>query len=430
MDILSLGEKIKKLRKEKNMTLKELAGDRITAAQISHIERDKSHTSHELLDYLSQKLEVSVDYLLETKEMQSRRITDNLILQSEIHIKRGELEKAEELINEILNICKNYNLIDNYAKCNFLLGTINIKKEDYNLVVGNLEKALYYFIKDNDKENIFRCYLNIGKVYVQEAFFKGAITHLGFAEDLLTEGQIEDMDVHKDLYSNMAYSYMKLNDSEKSLYYINKISDIEMQNNIKDEIDMLLLKANNFLKVGKYDDSKECFKRALELLEEEENKSGIANVYLRISDIYKNLGNIDKVLEYSQKAYDINKNSEDKITIKSLSKIVDAYIENKDFEEAKKYCKVALALAIKSKNKCNEYKALKLYSKIHKAQNENTSAIEYLYKCANIVSELGDTKTLAELYIELGELYSNISKEKELEYYHKGVVLYKNLEII
>lgn len=101
------------------MTLKELAGDRITAAQISHIERDKSHTSHELLDYLSQKLEVSVDYLLETKEMQSRRITDNLILQSEIHIKRGELEKAEELINEILNICKNYNLIDNYAKCNF-----------------------------------------------------------------------------------------------------------------------------------------------------------------------------------------------------------------------------------------------------------------------------------------------------------------------
>ena len=44
MNILSLGEKIKKLRKEKNMTLKELAGDRITAAQISHIERDKSHT--------------------------------------------------------------------------------------------------------------------------------------------------------------------------------------------------------------------------------------------------------------------------------------------------------------------------------------------------------------------------------------------------
>ena len=72
MNILSLGEKIKKLRKEKNMTLKELAGDRITAAQISHIERDKSHTSSELLEYLAKQLDVSVDYLLETKEMQSK----------------------------------------------------------------------------------------------------------------------------------------------------------------------------------------------------------------------------------------------------------------------------------------------------------------------------------------------------------------------
>ena len=67
MNILSLGEKIKKLRKEKNMTLKELAGDRITAAQISHIERDKSHTSRELLEYLARSEERRVG-----KECRSR----------------------------------------------------------------------------------------------------------------------------------------------------------------------------------------------------------------------------------------------------------------------------------------------------------------------------------------------------------------------
>ena len=36
----------------------------------------------------------------------------------------------------------------------------------------------------------------------------------------------------------------------------------------------------------------------------------------------------------------------------------------------------------------------------------------------------------ASLYIELGKLYSNISKEKELECYQKGVLMYKDLEII
>lgn len=430
MDILSLGEKIKKLRKEKNMTLKELAGDRITAAQISHIERDKSHTSYELLDYLSEKLDVSIDYLLETKEMQSKKITDNLILQSEIYIKSNELDKAEQLINQVIQICKEYRLIDNYGKCNFLLGTINLKRENYNLVVNNFEKALYYFIKNNDKENIFKCYLNIGKIYVKEEFYKGAISHFDFAEEVLSESQIEDLDVHKDLYSNMAYCHVKLGESEKSLEYISKIEEIDSTNNIQEEVEVLVLKAKNLLNIGKYDDAKENFKKALELLEIEENKSGIANVYMTISEIYNELGDIDGVLEYSHKAYDIKKNDDDLIAANSLYKIIEAYIENEDYESAKKYCKIALANSIKSKNKFNEYQALKLYSNMHKIQNENTLAIEYLTKCTKIISELGNSDILAGLYLDLGQLYSDISKEKELEYYQKGVALYKQLEII
>lgn len=429
MDILSLGEKIKKLRKEKNMTLKELAGNRITAAQISHIERDKSHTSYELLDYLSEKLEVSIDYLLETKEMQSKKITDNLILQSEIYIKSNELEKAEQLINKVLQICKEYKLIDNYGKCNFLLGSINLKRENYNIVVGNFEKALYFFIKNNDKENIFKCYLNIGKIYVKEEFYKGAISHFDFAEEILLESQIEDMEIHKDLYSNMAYCHIKLDQSEKSLEYIEKINEIDIQNN-EQEVDMLVLKANNLLNIGKYDEAKECFKKALELLEVEENKTGIANVYLTIGDIYKDLGDMQKVLEYSHKAYDIKKNDEDEHAMNSLYKIIEAYIESKDFDSARKYCKIVLAFSIKSKNKFNEYRALKLYSDMYRMQNEHLLAIEYLSKCTKIISELGDSKILANLYIDLGQLYSDISKEKELEYYQKGVFMYKTLEII
>ncbi len=430
MDILSLGEKIKKLRKEKNMTLKELAGDRITAAQISHIERDKSHTSYELLDYLSQKLEVSTDYLLETKEMQSKKITDNLILQSEIFIKANELDEAEQLINQVLKICKEYKLIHNYGKCNFLLGSINLKRENYNLVVGNFEKALYFFIKNNDKENIFKCYLNIGKIYVKEDFYKGAISHFDFAEEVLLESQIEDMDIHKDLYSNMAYCHIKLGQSDKSLEYIEKISKIDSQNNVQEEVDMLVLKANNLLNIGNYDKAKEYLRKALELLEAEENKTGIANVYLTICDIYKDLGDIEKVLEYSHKAYDIKKSDEDECAMNSLYNIVKAYIQGKDFDLARKYCKMALAFSIKSKNKFNEYRALKLYSDMYRIQNENALAIEYLSKCTKIISELGDDKTLADLYINLGQLYSNVSKDKELEYYQKGVSMYKNLDII
>ena len=430
MNIQSLGEKIKKLRKEKNMTLKELAGDRITAAQISHIERDKSHTSSELLEYLAKQLDVSVDYLLETKEMQSKKLTDNLILQSEILIKCNNLEKAEEQLNEAIKICYKYNVLDNYGTCNFLLADINFKNGKYSEAVMSYEKALHYFIRNNDKEKLYKCYLNIGKIYLIEELYKGAIFQFEFAEGILNEIKIEDVDTYKDLYSKMAYCYIKLNNNEKSLYYINKMDEIDIKNNPDEELNAIMLKANNLLNMGEFEKSKEYFKKALEILDEEKNKTELASIYLTISEIYKSIGNLDKVLEYSQRVYDIKKSDEDEYMMKSLFKIIEVYIYNYDYDMAKRYCKIALASSIKNKNRLNEYKILKYYSDMYKAQNENVIAIEYLHKCISIISELNNKKILADLYINLGELYSNISKDKELEYYQKGVCIYKNIDII
>ena len=430
MNILSLGEKIKKLRKEKNMTLKELAGDRITAAQISHIERDKSHTSHELLEYLANQLDVSVDYLLETKEMQSKKLTDNLILQSEILIKCNELEKAENQLREAKEICNEYKILDNYGKCNFLLADINFKKDKYSESVISYEKALHCFIRNNDKEKVFRCYLNIGKIYMLEEFYKGAVIQFDFAENVLEQIQLEDTDMYKDLYSKIAYCYIKLNDNEKSLYYTKKMDEVDLKNNPEEELNVLMLKANNLLNLGEYETSKEYLKKALKILDKDKNKTELASIYLTISDVYKDMEDLDKVLEYSQKAYDIKKNDEDEYMMNSLFRIIETYISNDDYDMAKRYCKIALASAIKNKSKFNEFKILKYYSDMHKALNENIVAIEYLQKCINIITELNDKKILADLYINLGELYSYSSKDKELEYYQKGVYIYKNLQII
>ena len=228
----------------------------------------------------------------------------------------------------------------------------------------------------------------------------------------------------------MAYCYIKLDNNEKSLDYINKMDEIDIKNNPEEELDVLILKANNFLNVGEFEKSKEYFKKALEILDKEKNKTELASIYLTISEIYKSVGKLDRSLEYSQRVYDIKKSDEDEYMMKSLFRIIETYISNYKYDMAKKYCKIALASSIKNKNRLNEYRVLKYYSDMHKAQNENIIAIEYLHKCINIISELNDEKILADLYINLGELYSDISKEKELEYYQKGVCIYKNLEII
>lgn len=430
MNILSLGEKIKKLRKEQNMTLKELAGDRITAAQISHIERDKSHTSYELLEYLADKLGVSVDYLLETKEMQSKKITDNLILKSEIYIKCNDLDNAEEQIKEIIEICKEYKLVENYGKCNNLLAEINCKKKDYSSAVYYYEKALYYFIKNEDKDSIYNSYLNIGNIYMLDEFYKGALTHFMFAKEVLDESNIEDVDIYKELYSKISECYMSLGKSEQALEFMEKIDKMDNEDCVQEEVDTLVIKAKNLLNIGKYVESKECFNKALEIIEKEENKNRLANVYLTVSKIYLEMGDIDKNLEYSQKAYDLTKRDENKYMMESLFNIIESYVKRQEYEIAQKYCKLALISSIKNKDKYYEYKSLKFYSDMYKSKGEIETSIDYLSKCIEIIKELDDEKILADLYIELGKLYSSISQEMELDCYQKSVVLYKKLNII
>ena len=378
MQILSLGEKIKKLRKEQNMTLKELAGDRITAAQISHIERDKSHTSQELLEYLADKLGVSVDYLLETKEMQSKKITDNLILKSEIYIKCDELEEAEEQINEIIKVCKNYKLTENYGKCNNLLAEIYCKRGDYSSAVYYYEKALYYFIKNEDKEDIYNCYVSIGDIYGLDKFHKGALTHYMFAKEVLEESNIEDGDIYKELYSKISKSYMNLKQPQKALEFMEKIDRIDNEDNVKEEVNILVMKAKGLLSVGKYVESKECFNKALEIIKKEENKNRLAQVYLTMSNIYSEIGDVDKHLEYSQKVYDITKRDENKYMMESLFNMIESYVQKGEYEMAKKYCKLALVSSIKNKDKYYEYKSLKFYSDMYKNQDEVETAIDYL----------------------------------------------------
>ena len=189
-------------------------------------------------------------------------------------------------------------------------------------------------------------------------------------------------------------------------------------------VDIMLKELKEYVK------SKDYFAKALKIIEKEENKDKLAQIYLTVGSIYAEMGDNEKFLEYSEKVYDIKKNDTDEYMMNSLYNIIQSYIDADDFEMAKKYSKLALAAAIKNKSKYDEYKALKYYCDIYKYKGETDISIEYLIKCIEIVSKLDEEKILGNLYIELGQLYSGISKEKELECYQKGITIFKDLEII
>ncbi|HCW72953.1 MAG TPA: transcriptional regulator, partial [Clostridiaceae bacterium] len=98
MEVLSLGEKVKKRRKELNMTLKDVAGNRVTPGQISLVESSKSNPSMDLLDYLAETLDISVEYFMESETTQADRICNYFSQMAEISIELEEFDKASKYI--------------------------------------------------------------------------------------------------------------------------------------------------------------------------------------------------------------------------------------------------------------------------------------------------------------------------------------------
>ncbi|MCU9615340.1 helix-turn-helix domain-containing protein [Caldibacillus lycopersici] len=83
--ITTVGERIRKIRKEKKLTLEALAGEKITKGMLSLIENNKANPSMESLTYIAEQLGVAVAELLE--EVSSQEL-------------QGLLEEAERLFNE------------------------------------------------------------------------------------------------------------------------------------------------------------------------------------------------------------------------------------------------------------------------------------------------------------------------------------------
>ena len=102
MEILSTGEKIKRSRIYKGITLKELCGDKISISKMSCIENGKVKADRDIIQYIADKIGVDFKYLVQDVYEQ---IEENLNL-----LRKNEvpLDKIDEFINYSLEYAMDY----------------------------------------------------------------------------------------------------------------------------------------------------------------------------------------------------------------------------------------------------------------------------------------------------------------------------------
>lgn len=120
----TLGERIRKIRKQQNMTLEALAGTELTKGMLSLIENNKANPSMESLNYIASQLDVEVtDLLEEISGQELREVLDQaeLLLNTKYDDLTDERKQVMSLIEPYISkLTGGYEatrLLDIYGRC-------------------------------------------------------------------------------------------------------------------------------------------------------------------------------------------------------------------------------------------------------------------------------------------------------------------------
>lgn len=182
MNYLTLGQKLRLKRKELNLTLKDVAGDYISTATLSLVERDMQVPSEDLLRYLADKLQSPYQYFRETPEETLNRRAKTLLAEAEVLLYRKRFGMAARFAEEILIDAKELKIMHLIGQSSLLLSQIASEKGEYHKANQYLFESQSATILSGNDEWLPTIYYQFGVVSYKQSFFAQALDYFKQAE--------------------------------------------------------------------------------------------------------------------------------------------------------------------------------------------------------------------------------------------------------
>lgn len=305
MEILSLGEKIKRRRKQLNMTLKDLAKDRITPGQISLVESGRSNPSVDLLEYLAMTLNTTVEYLMESEESQAEKISIYYEQVGEACILEGDHEKGQRYIDNALYYSEKYNLEYRKAKIFFITAESYMYKKDFPMAQKFFLSSNVIFVKNGNYEEIIKTFLNLANIALELKAYHSANSYLKQAEKVYIDNEVADDFLIGEIHYNMARTYFDTEQLELALEYAYLAKQrFEQIYNDKEYAKNLFSLAEEFNRKGDLANALKYSKKTLEVYRKIEYNKNIVSIEHNLGRLFYELDDLDE----SFKHYEISKN--------------------------------------------------------------------------------------------------------------------------
>ncbi|MGM9972506.1 MAG: helix-turn-helix domain-containing protein [Clostridiaceae bacterium] len=431
MEILSLGEKIKRKRKELDMTLKDLAGERITPGQISLVESGKSNPSMDLLEYLADALQTTVEYLMESEESQAEKICTFFEQIAEGYIASGNILSAEEKIESALYYAEKYKLEYRKAKNLFLRAKVYMEKKDYTLAQQFFLSANVIFIKNNKNEEIIETFLYLANITYRVKAYHSSNSYLQQAEKVFIDNNIGNDFLLGKIYFYIANTFFKLNNLDKSINYSYLAKQKFMQIGNKKEYARSLLQISEEKNTkGHLNEAIEYSTKALKIYHELDDIDKMSKIENSLGRLFYEFDNLEESFNHYERAKELRIQSKDARLIETLRNICENYIKLKDINKCNEVLNNILEQIEDDKAEdMIEYYLLKY--RICLLKEDASEAETVLHMGYNYAKNRDCNKEAAEIAIMLGKFYMDRKSDTEAaKFLDEGVNLYKKIGII
>lgn len=303
MEVLSLGEKVKKRRKQLSMTLKDVAGSRVTPGQISLVESSKSNPSMDLLNYLSETLGVSIEYFMESETTQADRICDYFSQMAEIQIELLNFDKALKYLEKGDYYIEKYNLVLPKARNLYLKGMYEIKRENFTQGFDYLFQCNVIYSLHNHKGAFIDNFMLVAKTFMNEDSLPMAISYFHKSEALFVEGILTDEIMLAKVYYYLAIAYKKMGDLEKSKDYTLKAHEkLEIMSDKKAYAELLTRIAEKNEADGDFAEAIKYSTMALDVYRDCQDEYELGEIELNLGKLYEDFEKYDLALIHLKKA--------------------------------------------------------------------------------------------------------------------------------
>lgn len=431
MEILTLGEKIKAKRKEMNMTLKDLAGDRITPGQISLVESGKSKPSIDLLEYISERLDTDIDYFLETEEKQASRICEFYSNIAEAAVNADNVIRAEESIQRGLHYAEKYALVYFKAKLDLIYANLKYNHGEYEEAQQYCILANSTFLKTDSIDDVVKSFILLGAITYKMGYITTALNYFMQGDNILNENNHIDELLKAQIYYYISLCYSKINSSNQAIDYAILAKDkLKVLNNKKEYAETLMILSIAYSQENKINEALKYAKEARKIFSELNDVHELAGIETNLGAIFAKGNDMEESFNHLNKALKLKKEIQDDTIPETIFKICNNYIQMNEFDKALEAVNDLVDII---KDEQHEYriKCFEYLYKIHHKIGNMGKAEEILLNAIKYVESLGYEKQLADFDVMLGKLYMDIEeRELALIYINRGLDLYRSIGIL